>query len=146
MRKALETYKLKQNLYGLFQAYGTPISVIAVILYFYFALNNVNSTFFLVYFLAILGFTGYRYYMYIKRPMEIEVSGDQIKLKDILGKVTELTFSDITDIEINKRRELYISFKETKLRGLNTFKDFDRFIEDVKKKNPNTKFWGFDSK
>lgn len=76
--------------------------------------------------------------------MEIEVSGDQIKMKDILGNVTEITFADITDIEINRRRELYISFKETKLRGLNTFKDFDRFIEDVKKKNPNTKFWGFE--
>lgn len=72
------------------------------------------------------------------------MSGDQIKMKDIFGKVTEITFADLTDIEINKRRELYISFKETKLRGLNTYKDFARFIDDVKKKNPNTKFWGFE--
>ena len=140
----MESYKLKQNFTGLFQAYGTPISAIAVILYFYFALSNNISSFFIIYFLAILAFAGYRYFIYIKRPMEIEVTGEQIKMKDIFGKVTEITFADLTDIEINKRKELYISFKETKLRGLNTYKDFAHFIDDVKVRNPNTKFWGFE--
>ena len=140
----MESYKLKQNFSGLFQAYGTPISLIAVLLYLVFTFSHFSSTFFIVYFLAIFAFAGYRYFIYIKRPLEIEVNGNQIKLKDIFGKVTELTFADLTDIEINKRRELYLSFRETKLRGLNTFKDFEKFIEDVKKKNPNTKFWGFE--
>lgn len=141
----MESYKLKQNFSGLFQAYGTPISIIAVLLYLVFTFSHFSSTFFIVYFLAIFAFAGYRYFIYIKRPLEIEVNGNQIKLKDIFGKITELTFAELTDIEINKRRELYISFREKKLRGLNTFKDFEKFIEDVKKKNPNTKFWGFES-
>ena len=140
----MESYKLKQNFTGLFQAYGTPISFVAVFIFFLFEFKNFSTTFFAVYFAAILVFAGYRYFIYIKRPMEIEVNGDQIKMKDIFGKVTEITFADLTDIEINKRRELYFSFKETKLRGLNTYKDFTRFIEDVKVKNPNTKFWGFE--
>ena len=140
----MESYKLKQNFTGLFQAYGTPISFVAVFIFFLFEFKNFSTTFFAVYFAAILVFAGYRYFIYIKRPMEIEVNGDQIKMKDIFGKVTEITFADLTDIEINKRRELYISFKETKLRGLNTYKDFARFIDDVKVKNPNTKFWGFE--
>ncbi len=140
----MESYKLKQNFTGLFQAYGTPISVIAVFLYLAFNINQFNTTFLMVYFVAILAFTGYRYYIYIKRPIEIEVTGDQIKLKDVFGNITELTFADLTDIEINRRRELYLSFKETKLRGLYTFKDFERFLDDVKKKNPETKFWGFE--
>lgn len=140
----MESYKLKQNFSGLFQAYGTPISIFAVLIYLAFTFSHFSSPFFIVYFLAIFAFAGYRYFIYIKRPLEIEVIGNQIKLKDIFGKITEITFADLTDIEINKRRELYLSFGETKLRGLNTFKDFDKFIDDVKKKNPNTKFWGFE--
>lgn len=140
----MESYKLKQNFTGLFQAYGTPISMIAVLAYLAFTFSHFSSPFFIIYFAAIIAFAGYRYFIYIKRPMEIEVNGNQIKMKDIFGKVTEITFADLADIEINKRRELYFSFKETKLRGLNTYKDFARFIEDVKVKNPNTKFWGFE--
>ena len=140
----MESYKLKQNFTGLFQAYGTPISFIAVLAYLAFTFSQFSSPFFIIYFAAIIAFAGYRYFIYIKRPMEIEVTGEQRKMKDILGKVTEITFADLTDIEINRRKELYISFKETKLRGLNTFKNFARFIDDVKVKNPNTKFWGFE--
>ncbi len=142
----MESYKLKQNFTGIFQAYGTPISMIAVLAYLAFTFSNFSSPLFVIYFAAIIAFAGYRYFIYIKRPIEIEVTGSQIKMKDIFGKVTEITFADLTDIEINKRRELNFSYKETKIRGLNTFKGFDKFIEDVKKKNPNTKFWGFESK
>jgi len=81
--------------------------------------------------------------MYIKRPLLIEVSGDKIKMKNVLGKITEFTFADIEDIEVNKRRELFFTIKGDKIKGLNTFKDFDKFIDDAKKKNPSIKFWGF---
>ncbi|MEW6652251.1 MAG: hypothetical protein AB1394_02160 [Bacteroidota bacterium] len=140
----MESYKLKQNFSGLFYAYGTPISTLAVLIYLAFAFSHFNSPLLIIYFLAIFAFAGYRYFIYIKRPLEIEVTGSQIKLKDVFGKITELTFADLTDIEINRRRELYLSFKETKLRGLYTFKDFEKFLDDVKKKNPETKFWGFE--
>ena len=62
----------------------------------------------------IIVVVGIRYLIYIKRPMEIEVTGNNIKFKDIFGKATECTFADIEDIEINKRRELHFNLKEKK--------------------------------
>jgi hypothetical protein len=78
--------------------------------------------------------------------MEIEVTGNNIKMKDIFGRITECTFADITDIEVNKRKELYFTIGENKIRGLNTYKDFGKFIEDAKTKNPDIKLWGFEKK
>lgn len=78
--------------------------------------------------------------------MEIEVTGDKIKMKDIFGKITECSFSDLTDIELTKRREIFFTIGENKIRSQNTYKDFDIFIEDAKKKNPDIKLWGFDKK
>ncbi len=142
----MESYKIKQNLYGVLQAYITPILTIAIIVAYFIIYNERATVVMWIYLAVIVVFVGYRYLMYIKRPLEIEVSGDQIKFKDIFGKVTELSFSDITDIEVNRRRELFFTLKEKKIRGLNTFKDFDKFLEDAKKKNPALKLWGFKNK
>ncbi len=139
----MESYKIKQNLYGLMQAYITPILTIAIIIFFLIANQERPSTLLWVYIVLLIGIVGYRYFMYINRPMEIEVDGNKIKFKSILGKITELTFADIEDIEVNKRKELLINLKDRKIRGLNTFKDFDKFLEDAKKKNPEIKLWGF---
>lgn len=125
------------------QAYVSPVLMIAVIVFFSISLKERFSVAMLIYLVAILLYAGYKYFIYLKRPMEIEVNGMQIKIKNLLGKVTEFTFNDLTDIEITKRRELYLTINENKIRGLNTFKNFDRFVEDAKKKNPNINFWGF---
>ncbi len=125
------------------QAYITPILTIAIIIFFLIANQERPSTLLWVYIVLLIGIVGYRYFMYINRPMEIEVDGNKIKFKSILGKITELTFADIEDIEVNKRKELLINLKDRKIRGLNTFKDFDKFLEDAKKKNPEIKLWGF---
>jgi len=142
----LESYKVKQNFYGLLQAYLTPILLLFIIVSFLMAYNKEGSNLALIYLLVIVPLVSYRYFQYIKRPMEIEVTGDQLKMKDIFGKITECAFTDITDIEVNKRREIYFTIGENKIRSLNTYKDFDKFLEDAKKKNTNLKLWGFDKK
>ena len=139
----MENYKIKQNFYGIMQAYITPLLSLAIVIFFLIAYQERQSTVMLIYIVVVVGLVAYRYLMYINRPMEIEVNGNDIKFKSITGKITELTFNDIEDIEVNKRRELIFSLKDKKIRGLNTFKDFDKFIEDAKKKNPEIKFWGF---
>lgn len=140
----LDTYKVKQNFLGLMYAYLIPVLFLFVIGTFMMQYIETHSTIAIVYILVFIPLIVFRYMKYIKRPMEIEVSGNQIKMKDIFGKVTECTFSDITDIEVNKRRELFITINDNKLCGLNTFKGFDKFLEDAKEKNPKLKLWGFD--
>ena len=110
------------------------------------AYNREGSNLTLVYLLVLVPLISYRYFQYVKRPMEIEVTGDQIKMKDIFGRTTECKFTDISDIEVNKRREIYFTMGENKIRGLNTYKNFEKFLEDAKEKNPNLKLWGFDKK
>ncbi len=139
----MDSYKVKQNLYGNINAYLTPLLVIAIVVSMIFSLNEGRSVVTLIPMLVLIAFALYRYAMYIKRPLEIEVNGNQIKMKDLFGKITECTFADISDIEVNKRRELLFTINENKIRGLNTFNGFDKFIEDAKKKNPNIKYWGF---
>lgn len=141
----MDSYMIKQNLYGLIQAYSTPILFVAVIVVFSVSqTHNENLSSWLI-ILILLGLTSYRYFLYINRPLQIEVDGDNIKLKTVLGKTTEITFADIKDIEINKRRELFFTINDQKIRSLNTYKDFNKFLEDAKKKNPEIKFWGFDN-
>lgn len=140
----MEAYKIKQNLYGLIQAYSTPILLIAVIVVFSISqTHNENLSSWLI-ILILLGLTSYRYFLYINRPLQIEVDGDRIKFKTVLGKITEFTFADVQDIEINKRRELFFTINDQKIRSLNTYKNFDKFLDDAKGKNPTIKFWGFE--
>ncbi len=140
----MDSYKIKQNLLGLVNAYATPfllIFIAATFLFSYFDKHNTTSIIYLLVFIPIIA---YRYFIYIKKPMEIEVIGNQIKMKDIFGKITECSFSDLTDIELTKRKEIFFTIGERKIRSLNTYKNFDVFIEDAKKKNPDIKLWGFE--
>jgi hypothetical protein len=139
----METYKIKQTLIGINQAYVTQISTLAVIIFFAITWKEGQSSAMIIYLTALLILVGYKYVMYIKRPMEIEVANDNRKMKNLFGQVLNLHSRDLTDIEIIKKRELYFTIKENKIRGLNTFKDFDKFLEDAKKKNPNINLWGF---
>ena len=139
----MENYKVKQNFYGLMQAYVTPILFVVIVVFFLIAYQNQRSLFTWIYLVVLLVVFGYRYLLYVERPMEIEVNGDQIKFKNIFGKITELTFADIEDIEVNRRKELFFNLKDKKIRGLNTYKNFNKFIEDAQKKNPGIKLWGF---
>jgi hypothetical protein len=139
----MESYKIKQSFLGLLQAYFTPFLTIGIIVFFLISYSERHSTFMLFYIVILIAVIGYRYYMYVNRPMEIEVDGDRIKFKTIFGKITELSFADIQDIEVTRRKELLFSLKDKKIRGLNTYKDFDKFIADAKQKNPAIKFWGF---
>jgi hypothetical protein len=139
----MESYKVKQNLMGLMHAYLTPILLIFIIVAFVMQYVERRSLISLVYLAIFIPIISYRYFVYLKRPLEIEVAGDKIKMKDILGKITECSFVDITDIEVTKRRELYFTIKENKIRSLNTYKDFDKFLDDAKSKNPAIKLWGF---
>ena len=139
----MENYTIKQNTTGIIQAYISPILSLIVIAVLLFYFKGERLAMMSAYIILLVVLVGYRYIIYIKRPMTIEVNGDKIKFKTVLGKITELTFSDITDIELIKRREIYFTVNGNKIRSLNTYKDFDTFLDDAKKKNPELKLWGF---
>ena len=142
----MENYTIKQNVMGIIQAYVSPILSLIVIAVFLFYFKGERLAMMPAYIILLVVLVGYRYFIYIKRPMTIEVNGDKIKFKTVLGKITELSFSDITDIELTKRREVYFTVNGNKIRSMNTYKDFDKFLDDAKKKNPELKLWGFSKK
>ena len=142
----MENYTIKQNVMGIIQAYVSPILSLIVIAVFLFYFKGERLAMMSAYIILLVVLVGYRYFIYIKRPMTIEVNGDKIKFKTVLGKITELSFSDITDIELTKRREVYFTVNGNKIRSMNTYKDFDKFLDDAKKKNPELKLWGFSKK
>lgn len=130
----MNNYILRINKFNIYSIVLSP--VLFLIAWLLILLAGPNSKFLLIFFLTsflpIIIWT-----RYLRRPVEIEVNGSKIKFKDIFKKEIELSFSEITKIEIKQSKELIIQTNQIKIVGVNAFTDFSRFLSDAKRSNQN---------
>ncbi|MGA8263431.1 MAG: hypothetical protein WB779_03215 [Ignavibacteriaceae bacterium] len=87
---------------------------------------------------AVIHFYKYRY-----KPIEIKTKNGKIIFKDLFKKEIKIIPGDIKEIELNNKNEFIITTKDQKIMGLNGFKEFMGFVEDLKKENENINLVGF---
>jgi len=83
------------------------------------------------------------FYKYHYKPIEIKTKNGKIIFKDLFKKEIEIIPGDIKEIELNNKNEFIITTKDQKIIGLNGFKKFMGFAEDLKKENENINLVGF---
>ncbi len=130
----MNNYILRINKFNIYSIVLSPVLFLITWLLILIAVSDSKFLliFFLTSFLSIIIWT-----RYLRRPVEIEVNGSKIKFKDIFKKEIELSFSEITKIEIKQSKELIIQTNQIKIVGVNAFTDFSRFLSDAKRSNQN---------
>lgn len=84
--------------------------------------------------LLSIGFLNWKRYLY--KPVEIDVYDNKAILRNIFKKETEILFSDMMKIEVEKTKSLKIITKSQEIIGVFAFDNFDKFITDIKQINP----------
>ena len=115
---------------------GLPVLIVGIFLLLVGLFDNGDRSSLLLS-LPLWAFALYNWVKYLRRPMEIYVYDDKAVLKDFLGRKKSIELAKIKIIETNTTKALMIRTKENDYLGINGFIDFPRFIDDVRKANPD---------
>jgi hypothetical protein len=83
------------------------------------------------------------FYKYRYKPIEIKTKNGKIIFKDLFKNEIEINQNYIKEIELNNKNEFIIKAGDQKIVGLNGFKEFISFAENLKKENENINLVGF---
>lgn len=140
----MESYTLKLNHINKYSPVYSLILLTAGTTLIIISLNDINANWIipllLIYFSirAVMHFFKYRH-----KPYEIVVKDDCITFKELFENEINLTPCEIKEIEINNKNEFIIRTENRSILGLNGFKKFAEFAEDMKKKNSKIELIGF---
>lgn len=85
----------------------------------------------------------YNTIIYFNKPVELLLNEKSLVVKCLFKKEIKIDIDDLEKIEIKTNNDLLISGNGEIIRGINSFKNFETFIKELKKRNSQIKLIGF---